>query len=1298
MRSPWARHAHALARALGWTVGMGLITVAVIAALAQVLLPELAQHPQWVAAQLSERLHRPVSFDSMQGHWTPAGPRFALRGVTIGAADAGQVPLRIPQADLTLDFGGWLLPSRHLLNLRARGLQLDLSRGTDGRWAISGMGTAGGESSAPLSLGNLSLDLWLDDLHIDVADQRTGRHYNVLAEQLRVGLGSSRVRLGARLRRPGAAGMLRAAGDFRADGSSGRVWLAGDDLDIKAMLGDAVLAGYTAESGHGRLAAWLDWRAGKVVRSLLQTDLTDVSLLGPDGNRAEVAAIRGVTEIRQTADGYRLAWAGDDGSALVAALHRPSADALRIGVAASHLQLAPLVPWLALKPNLSPALAQWLGAGKPRGEIASAELQWQRGPGLLRLQAQLKGVGIDPVGGLPGIDRLDGTLRGDATAIALELPAQATVLRFPRAFAQPFALSQFGGQLAVWHDDDGAHLGVDALDFTGAGFAGQARGEVLLPADGGAPFLDIYAHVDRADVSAAKLFWPLTMSPKAVSWLDRALVAGHVDGGDALVRGSLADWPFRHNEGRFEAQARISDLTLDYGEGWPRAEHVAAVANFIGNGMLVQATGGEAMGVKLDHAVALIPDFGDALLDLNASGSGSGGSLMNFVSHSPIAAHEADTLAKLKLGGQGDFDFHLLLPLKPGSELQLNGTAQLTNADLSAPEWKLQLDKLTGPLQFDAHGLTAGPLQAGFRGQPSSLQMRIAGATGDPNAMLSASLDGRYSFADLVHDQPTIAWLGDASEGRSSMRIGFDIARDDQNAPWHQTLSVDSTLQGIALKLPAPLDKPASSAQQLHVSLPLPVTAADLRVSLGDVLRARFRLPGANNEPLGGTLAMGDQMPDTVPAQGLRVRGHGDRLDISGWIQHVVAGSAGAGAPTLESIDVTADHATLFGSDFPGLHLQVQPKAGELAIDADSATLAGHFQVPTAELDKRGITARLKRLYWPKAEPPKDAKGKALPDTGPTPEQAARTGVKPASLPPLHLLVDDLRLGDARLGEARMESWPTANGMHMDQLRALSRSVQITASGDWNGTPEASRTHLNIDFAAEDIGKMLGAFGFDGLFNGGKTRAHLDGSWPGGPSAITLANLDGKLDVHVTDGRIPEATSPGVGRLLGLVSLAELPRRLTLDFGDVFGKGLAFDTIDGSFSFADGNATTKDLKIHGPAAEITVSGRTGMRARDYDQQLYVVPHVGNSLPVVGAVVGGPVGAAAGLAVQGLLGRGLNKAASARYAITGSWDKPVITLIEKRVPKSAPAEPAPAASSAAPAVPSPAPASSTAPQR
>lgn len=1301
MTSRWSRRAHRFTRALGWVVGLGLIGLAVIAALAQVLLPAMARHPQWVAAQLSARLHRPVSFDAMQGQWTPAGPRFALRNVRVGGATPEQAPLRFPAVDVTLDFGGWLLPSRHLLNLHVRGLQLDVTRAADGAWSVRGLGGTDGPASTPGSLGRLSLDLWLDDVRIDLADAASGHRLALRATQLRAWLGSGEIRLGARLRREGAEGVLTAAARLRDDGRQGRAWLAGDGLDLEALLGDAPLGGYVPRAGHGQLATWLDWQDGRLSRVVLSADVTDVSLQTPAGQRVDVASLRGVAQARRLGQGWRLAWGGADGSALVAALERGADDAPQLAVAARRLQLAPLVPWLALAPGMPDGLAHWLGEGRPHGQIAEAQLQWRRGQGLVRLDATLAGVGIDAVGRLPGIDRLDGTLRGDAAALALELPAQATVLRFPDVFRQPFALSRLAGTVAVWQDADGTHLGTDPLEVTGAGFAGQARGEVLLPRDGGRPLLDLYAHVDHAEVTAAKLFLTRGMSPRTRDWLDRGLVGGTVEGGDALVRGSLADWPFVNNAGRFEAQARIHDLTLDYGEGWPRAEQIDAVASFVDNGMLVQVSGGQSMGVAVERAVALIPDFGQAALDLNVSGKGRGADLLGFVSHSPIARHQADTLAKLALGGSAAFDFHLLLPFQPGATMQLNGSAQLDDANLRATDWGLALDGLTGPLQFDAQGLSAGPLQGVFRGQPSILQMRLAGATGDPDNTLSASLDGRFTLAELAQDQPAIAWLGPASEGRGTFRIGLDILRDGANAPWRTRLSVDSPLQDIALKLPAPLDKPAAATLPLHVELGLPTAAADLRIGLGDLLRARFRLPGAQGEPLAGALALGRTMPDAsaLPSSGLRVLGRGEQLDVSGWIQHVVGGQGGAGAPTLAGIDVSAAHALLFGNDFGDLRMQVKPGADGLAIDVDGASLAGHFDVPTAELARRGITARLKRLYWPRAEaPPPPADGPNAPpaapaDTGPTPEQAARTGVNPASLPPFHLLVDELRLGKARLGQARLESWPTARGMHIDQLRALSPRVQITAAGDWTGDAQASQTHLAIDFSAEDIGKMLDALGFDGLFNGGKTRAHLDGTWPGSPSAITLANLQGQLEVHVTDGRIPEADSPGVGRLLGLVSLTELPRRLTLDFGDVFGKGLAFDSIDGRFAFADSMATTDNLRIKGPAAEITVSGRTGLRTRVYDQQLLVVPHVGNSLPVVGAVVAGPVGAAAGLAVQGLLGKGLNKAASARYAITGSWDDPKITLLEKRVP---PPPPPPAAASTGAAGTAPAASSTVAP--
>jgi len=160
---------------------------------------------------------------------------------------------------------------------------------------------------------------------------------------------------------------------------------------------------------------------------------------------------------------------------------------------------------------------------------------------------------------------------------------------------------------------------------------------------------------------------------------------------------------------------------------------------------------------------------------------------------------------------------------------------------------------------------------------------------------------------------------------------------------------------------------------------------------------------------------------------------------------------------------------------------------------------------------------------------------------------------------------------------------------------------------------------------------------------------------------------------------------------------------LTLDFGDVFKSGFGFNSVTGDFTLKDGNAYTDDVEIKGPAADIHIRGRTGLRTHDYDQIVDANPHTGGALAVVGAVVGGPIGAAAGLAIS----KGLSRAAHARYSITGNWTHPVITTISKTVPKAVPPARAtssatrPAASSSAapassPSKTKPAPASSSAP--
>jgi uncharacterized protein YhdP len=60
----------------------------------------------------------------------------------------------------------------------------------------------------------------------------------------------------------------------------------------------------------------------------------------------------------------------------------------------------------------------------------------------------------------------------------------------------------------------------------------------------------------------------------------------------------------------------------------------------------------------------------------------------------------------------------------------------------------------------------------------------------------------------------------------------------------------------------------------------------------------------------------------------------------------------------------------------------------------------------------------------------------------------------------------------------------------------------------------------------------------------------------------------------------------------------------------------------------------------------------------------VRPGLGNTLPIIGAIAGGPGGAAAGLALQGLLHEQLGEASQVQYTITGSWDEPLIEPVLK----------------------------------
>jgi len=97
----------------------------------------------------------------------------------------------------------------------------------------------------------------------------------------------------------------------------------------------------------------------------------------------------------------------------------------------------------------------------------------------------------------------------------------------------------------------------------------------------------------------------------------------------------------------------------------------------------------------------------------------------------------------------------------------------------------------------------------------------------------------------------------------------------------------------------------------------------------------------------------------------------------------------------------------------------------------------------------------------------------------------------------------------------------------------------------------------------------------------------------------------------------------------------------------------------------NGTSYTNDLLLKSTAAEISITGSTDLAAQTFDYEFAVRPGVSKTLPVIGAIAGGPVGAAAGLALQALLRDALGDAAEARYTIRGPWTDPLVEPVEKK---------------------------------
>lgn len=1261
-----------------------VIALALLVGLFRLLVPQVPEYQNELEAWATQALGVPVSVGRMDARLTLAGPELMLFDATVGGGGSAMLPLQAREVSVVLSVRA-LVTERAVMvdRVRLAGVVLDLARDESGEWMFQGqpLALAGGDTSDELpELPDFRLVF--EDSELRYSSHPDAELLRFTDIDLRLERDGARVTLDAQLGLPAALGQRLAVsvearpGDGRLDTERLQVmpWTLYADLrggDVAGWASLLPMVDSLPQTGRGDVQAWLSLEGAQLSGASAEIELVDVRL--PQAHRQgatdpgyERLAAR--LEWQQRADGWTVA-ASDlevireghrwPASRLRADVAEDGDGGQRIALTAGYLRLQDLLPavdWLA-----DDALRERLLAMSPRGELTDLSISLLRDDeSVLEYEAsgRLGALTILPVDASPGIAGLSGRFRAETAGGRFELVSESLAFERRPSFAGAVSLGRAQG-LLVWRRSGAAwRLVGDDLRISGVDLTARGSFEMLLP-DGGEPELDLSAEVIRADLGSASRFLPVGHMPApAVRWLRRGFPAGELFNGRVEIAGPMREFPFEEGQGRFVAEAQIRDTTLDYADNWPVVTGIEAQVRFEAAGLSGSVERGVIAGSRLRRADVGIDNLRRPTLSVDGDVDSDVQRLLAFLRNSPAGQPLGEAVVAAR--GQGPARVRLALEL-PLFDIQRNrwrGTVDLQDVRAGYGEFEHEVADLRGRVLLDTGQVSSEDLVGTFLGDVFTAELSSAD---EPQYHTQLQARGRITSGNLTSRLavPQAVRLLGASEW--SLTGLFPQRQADGSLP-PLRFTLDSALQGMEIGLPAPLGKLAGATVPLRLGVTVD-EARSLQVDgrLGERLRWRLQLeddgPGVRLER--GRLQVGGE-PALLPSSpGLFIDGHIDVLQLDEWLAIAGELAQAADRPLLQQVTLRADVAGGLGQQVTDLDLTLVRDLAAWQLRLDSDAVAGDVTVPFDPAGDEPLVMDMQRLalagrgLLAEAVPESDV---VLVDTVAEPD--------PRTLPAMRVTADAFSLAGMQLGrlEAALERAP--GGLVATRLMTRAGSFTIEGDGSWTRAEgdSTSDTRLVLRFTASDVAQALHSLGFEPFMAASAAQVDAGLQWRGPPfSADWRSSVNGDITLDIGNGRLSEV-EPGAGRVVGLMSLSALPRRLALDFRDVFGRGLSFDRIDGDFVLIDGDAYTDNLRLRGASADIALLGRTGLATRDYEQQALVSADVGMALPAVGGLLAGPAVAAAILVFQELFRQPMRGIGQVAYCVTGPWEAPVVQRI------------------------------------
>lgn len=1255
-----------------WYVCTALVVLAALGlSLGRLALPLLESRSTELEAFVKQTVGQDIAIGRLELGWYGFGPELRMHDVALRDEQSDTPALQLRELRLALDtfrslWSQKLIPAR----LVAMGSAIALKRTAAGNIVVQGMHTQTPLanpwvlvfSQSHVELRDIQLQ-WHDEQgtipdfvsdNIDLRLRNSGTLHQLQVDVRLAAEYGKHLQLEADLR--GAPETFSAS----LKGWRGAVYLALEQAPLARWLDHTTAQGWQlAGMTDAVLWATLDNGVVQQLRGSVQIDKPSIG--SADHQLTPFTADRVATQLdwrshaAGTGSGWELNLAGlkidqdglDAPEASLTVIQQAHADAAQPWqFAAKQLPVQPLAQLLALYPALTAEqrtrLQQLQLAGTLQAVRVDATRRDDNTLAALVYRAQLQAVRSSAVARLPGVTALSGLVSGDLTRGSLELNSQAAQIDLPKLFRDPLQLDRLTGHLQWRQAADRLHIEGRDLRLVNADVRTLSRLILDIPHDGGKPFLELQTAFSDGVIESTHKYLPVgIMPPHAVAWLDRALVSGRLQEGAVLFQGRFGDFPFDRANGRLEVRAVVRDGVLDYRDGWHRIEGLEAELGFVNRSMTIQAVAGKILGSDLPEVSVTIADLAHARLDIDGRATGTLADMLRFLRDSPLSVGRTAALDALHASGDAQLQLALRIPLAKNlpDKLSIDGRVQLADNQLDMPDWELSLEQIKGELHFTQKGMDGRDLSAQLLGVP--VRLDVADAP-DGEALTRVRARGKLPLLERLHKtQGKVDFLSGGTDWSAAVYLPKRAA---SNAT--ARVELQSTLRGIQVSLPEPFGKAADTETDFTLAVelkgqglgPLQLhygehsAAVELLRDQGkaEITRAELKLGAADA-----------RLPET---EGVRIAGHVTQFDWDMW-RDVFAG--GVQSELLRAVDVKADLVHAFGRSFAGVEIKAQRDSGYWIATLGGPDMQGRLELPP----NKPVVLRCRYLHIP-----------AVSEAVAT--DAERPRIDPASVPALDIEVQQLKFRQLELGQVSLKTAALANGLVVNALQVNADWIRFSSAGEWTRVEGQDASKFHIDVQGGELGQMLTRFGYVGSVEGGETTAVIDAHWLGAPADFSLAKLAGTVELDIGKGRLLNVEA-GAGRLFGLFNLQGLRRRLALDFSDVFAKGFGFDRISGKLQLRDGDAHTDNLAIVGPAAHILVTGRTGLAKRDYDQLVMVSPQVSSSIPIAGAIAGGPAVGAALLLADKLLGDQLQELTSFtryQYTVTGSWDAPVVTPV------------------------------------